>query len=150
MNVVKGASTAAVWLGLHNYCIMNMWLWGASCAHCDTFTVKQLRSHLALFMEDGSQASLPRGGGPVAVEAEHHLHSWGSQLDLADELGTGLSFSQSSIASLVALEPNPEALFPVSSGAAESMLLGRSSSEETDVTGVEVDIATRFLLITRI
>ncbi|XP_073695205.1 C-type mannose receptor 2-like [Garra rufa] len=27
MNVVKRASTAAVWLGLHNYCIMNMWLW---------------------------------------------------------------------------------------------------------------------------
>ncbi|KAL1276641.1 hypothetical protein QQF64_036264 [Cirrhinus molitorella] len=27
MNVVKGASTAVVWLGLHNYCIMNMWLW---------------------------------------------------------------------------------------------------------------------------
>ncbi|KAK2892426.1 hypothetical protein Q8A67_012414 [Cirrhinus molitorella] len=27
MNVVKGASTAAVWLGLHNYCVMNMWLW---------------------------------------------------------------------------------------------------------------------------
>ncbi|XP_067308191.1 C-type mannose receptor 2-like [Pseudorasbora parva] len=27
MNVVKGASTAEVWLGLHNYCIMNMWLW---------------------------------------------------------------------------------------------------------------------------
>ncbi|XP_067311268.1 C-type mannose receptor 2-like isoform X1 [Pseudorasbora parva] len=25
--VVKRASTAAVWLGLHNYCIMNMWLW---------------------------------------------------------------------------------------------------------------------------
>uniref|UniRef100_A0A8C2K056 C-type lectin domain-containing protein n=1 Tax=Cyprinus carpio TaxID=7962 RepID=A0A8C2K056_CYPCA len=27
MNVVKQASTAEVWLGLHNYCIMNMWLW---------------------------------------------------------------------------------------------------------------------------
>ncbi|XP_073692602.1 C-type mannose receptor 2-like [Garra rufa] len=27
MNVVKLASTAEVWLGLHNYCIMNMWLW---------------------------------------------------------------------------------------------------------------------------
>ncbi|XP_059367805.1 macrophage mannose receptor 1-like [Carassius carassius] len=26
MNVVKRASTAAVWLGLH-YCVMNMWLW---------------------------------------------------------------------------------------------------------------------------
>uniref|UniRef100_A0A8C1XZX4 Macrophage mannose receptor 1-like n=1 Tax=Cyprinus carpio TaxID=7962 RepID=A0A8C1XZX4_CYPCA len=27
MNVVKRASTAEVWLGLHNYCIMNIWLW---------------------------------------------------------------------------------------------------------------------------
>ncbi len=27
MNVVKLASTAEVWLGLHNYCSMNMWLW---------------------------------------------------------------------------------------------------------------------------
>ncbi|XP_016104309.1 macrophage mannose receptor 1-like [Sinocyclocheilus grahami] len=27
MNVVKRASTAAVWLGLHNYCSMNMWFW---------------------------------------------------------------------------------------------------------------------------
>ncbi|RXN07505.1 macrophage mannose receptor 1-like protein [Labeo rohita] len=27
MNVVKRAATAAVWLGLHNYCSMNMWLW---------------------------------------------------------------------------------------------------------------------------
>ncbi|XDV19319.1 hypothetical protein PO909_024808 [Leuciscus waleckii] len=27
MNVVKHASTEAVWLGLHNYCQMNMWLW---------------------------------------------------------------------------------------------------------------------------
>ncbi|XP_051756512.1 macrophage mannose receptor 1-like [Ctenopharyngodon idella] len=27
MNVVKRASTELVWLGLHNYCSMNMWLW---------------------------------------------------------------------------------------------------------------------------
>ncbi|XP_056318622.1 macrophage mannose receptor 1-like [Danio aesculapii] len=27
INVVKKASTEAVWLGLHNYCSMNMWLW---------------------------------------------------------------------------------------------------------------------------
>ncbi|XP_043093304.1 macrophage mannose receptor 1-like isoform X2 [Puntigrus tetrazona] len=26
-NVVKRASTAVVWMGLHNYCVMNMWLW---------------------------------------------------------------------------------------------------------------------------
>ncbi len=82
---------------------------GAGCAHCDRFSVKQLRSRLALFTEDGSQASAPRGAGPAAAEAEHRLHSWGSQLNLADELGTGLSLSQSSVASSVALEPNLEA-----------------------------------------
>ncbi|XP_051570822.1 macrophage mannose receptor 1-like [Myxocyprinus asiaticus] len=27
MNVVKKASTAAVWMGLHHYCAMNMWIW---------------------------------------------------------------------------------------------------------------------------
>lgn len=27
---------------------------GAGCAYCDSFTVKQLRFHLALFAEDGS------------------------------------------------------------------------------------------------
>ncbi|XP_051757212.1 C-type mannose receptor 2-like isoform X1 [Ctenopharyngodon idella] len=29
MNVVKRASTEEVWLGLHNYCSMNMWLWSS-------------------------------------------------------------------------------------------------------------------------
>lgn len=75
---------------------------GAGCAHCDSFTVKQLQSRLALFAEDRSQASVPCGAGPAAAEAELCLHLWGSQLDLANELGAGLSLSQSS----VALEPN--------------------------------------------
>ncbi|TRY83350.1 hypothetical protein DNTS_015071 [Danionella cerebrum] len=26
-NVVKRASTESVWLGLHNFCSMNMWIW---------------------------------------------------------------------------------------------------------------------------
>ncbi len=86
---------------------------GVGCTHCDCFTVKQLRSRLALFTEDGSQASAPHGAGPAAAEAEHRLHSRGSQLDLADELGMGLSLSQSSVASSVALEPDLEALSPV-------------------------------------
>ncbi len=116
---------------------------GAGCAHCDRFTVKQLCSRLALFTEDGSQASAPRGAGPAAAEAERRLHSWGSQLDLADELGTGLSLSQSSVASSVALEPDLEARSPVSSDPAYSMLLGRSSSEEIDVLGVEADATSQ-------
>ncbi|KAL0157221.1 hypothetical protein M9458_048467, partial [Cirrhinus mrigala] len=52
---------------------------------------------------------------------------------LADELGTDLSISQSSVTSLVALKPNPEA----------RMLLGRSSSEEKDVTGVKADATSQ-------
>ncbi len=85
----------------------------------------------------------PRGAGPAAAEAERRLHSWGSQLDLADDLGTGLSLSQSSVASSVVLEPDLEARSPVSSDPAESMLLGWSSSEEIDVTGVEADTTSQ-------
>lgn len=47
---------------------------------------------------------------------------------------------QSSVASSKALTLNPEASLPSSSGLAESVLLGRSSSEELDVTGVEADV----------
>ncbi len=64
---------------------------GADCLHCDRFMVKQLLSHMALFTEDGSQASAPRGAELAAADAERHLHSWGSQLDLANQLGAGFS-----------------------------------------------------------
>lgn len=65
-------------------------------------------------------------------------------MDLAEELGTGLSLSQSSLASSDALRPNPEAHSLASSGPVESMLLGHSSSEELDVTNEEfLDVMTR-------
>ncbi len=52
-----------------------------------------------------------------------------------------LSLSQSSVASSVALEQDLEAQSPVSSDPLESMLLGRSSSE--DKTGVEADATSQ-------
>lgn len=60
-------------------------------------------------------------------------------MDLAEEFVMGLSLSQSSLASFGSLRPNPEARSLASSGLAESMLLGRSSFKELDVTGVEAD-----------
>lgn len=35
---------------------------------CDHFTVRKLRSHLALFMGDGSQASASHCSGPAAAK----------------------------------------------------------------------------------
>ncbi|XP_073699540.1 uncharacterized protein [Garra rufa] len=41
--------------------------------------------------------AVPRVSGPAAAEARRKLSSWGSQLDLADELQKVLSFSRSSV-----------------------------------------------------
>lgn len=97
---------------------------------------------MALFKGDRSQESAPRCAGPAAAEAERHLHSWGLQLDLADELGKALALSQSSIVSSVALDPNLEAWSPMSSYPAESMLHGLVP-EEPNVTGVKVDATSQ-------
>lgn len=121
----------------HNLCVVCLGvkharsaLEGASCAHCDALTVKKLCSRLALFFGDEIQASAPRSAGPATAEAVCCLHTWGLQLDLAEELGSGLSLSQSYVASSNALPPNSKAHLPASSSPGESMLLGRSSSKE--------------------
>lgn len=61
--------------------------------HCDRFAERKLRSRLALFVGDGSQASVPHGSCPTAAEAVWRLPSWGSQTELAEEFETGLSLS---------------------------------------------------------
>lgn len=116
---------------------------GAACVHCDSFTVKQLCSHLALFGENGSQESAPRGAGPTAAETQRHLHLWGSQLDLADKLGMGLFLSQSSVASSAALEMILQVWSSDSSDPAENRLFSRSSSEGLDVTGFEANATSQ-------
>ncbi len=67
---------------------------GAGCPHCERLPLRTLRSQRALF-EEGAFASVPRGAGPASAEAELQLHSWGSQLDLAEGMETGGSLSPS-------------------------------------------------------
>ncbi len=64
---------------------------GAICVHCERFPMKKLRSHLSLFSRKEWQPSAPHGSGPAAAEARRKISSWGSQVDLADELKKGLS-----------------------------------------------------------
>ncbi len=56
---------------------------GAGCPHCERLPLRTLLSRRALF-EEGVFASGLHGAGPASAEAERQLHSWGSQLDLAD------------------------------------------------------------------
>lgn len=107
---------------------------GAVCVHCERLTLRVLRSRRALF-EEGAAASVPRGSGPAAAEARRRLHSWGSQMDLAEggETGSALSLplpARPSVSPLVA-----EARAAVSSPRKEIPALNISSSEELDVEG---------------
>ncbi len=67
----------------------------AGCPHCERLPIHTLRSWRALF-EEGVFASAPHGAGPASAEAERWLHSWGSQLDLAEGLETAKPLSLSS------------------------------------------------------
>ncbi len=96
----------------------------------------RLHSRRALF-EGRAFTSVPHGAGPISAEAERQLHSWGSQLDLAEGMETGGSLSSSSPARSTARSLGSEARSAVSSprGAGSALLL--SSSEEVDVESVE-------------
>ncbi len=48
--------------------------------------MKKLCSRLSLFSRKEGQPSASRDSGPTAAEARRRLKSWGSQLDMADEL----------------------------------------------------------------
>ncbi len=77
--------------------------------------------------------SVPHGAGPASAEAERQLHSWGSQLDLAEGMETGESLSSSSPARSTAHSLGSEARS--AQGAGSALLL--SSSEEVDAESVE-------------
>ncbi len=48
--------------------------------------MKKLRSRLSLFSRKERQPSASCDSGPTAAEARRRIKSWGSQLDMADEL----------------------------------------------------------------
>ncbi len=68
---------------------------GADCPYCVRLSMRTFRSRRALF-EGGALASVPRGSGPAFAEAGRRLKSWGLQMDLAESLEMGTSFSPSS------------------------------------------------------
>ncbi len=102
---------------------------GAGCPHCERLPLRTLRSRWALF-EEGAFASVPRGAGPASAEAELQLHSWGSQLDLAEGMETGGSLSPSSPARSIARCLGSEARSAVSSPQRAGLALRLSFSEE--------------------
>ncbi len=58
--------------------------------------MKKLRSRLSLFSRKEGQPSASRDSGPTAAEAWWRMKTWGSQLDLADELERDQPFSRAS------------------------------------------------------
>ncbi|CAM4467978.1 unnamed protein product [Leuciscus chuanchicus] len=68
----------------------------ASCANCESFSLKTLRSRLTLFSREEGSASEPHGTGPARAEAQRRLSSWGSQMELADRLESGVHLLDSS------------------------------------------------------
>ncbi|KAL0190468.1 hypothetical protein M9458_013166, partial [Cirrhinus mrigala] len=98
---------------------------GISFCLCKLLPLRTLHSRKAL-SEEGAFTSVPQGAGPL-------LHSWGSQLDLLEETGTGDPLSPSSPDRSVARSTESEASSAATSphGAASSLHL--SSSEEVDL-----------------
>ncbi len=73
-----------------------MSLRGKICVHCELFSMKKLRSRLSLFSRKEGQLSASRDSGPTAAEARRRIKSWGSQLDMADELERDRPFLRAS------------------------------------------------------
>ncbi|KAL0147310.1 hypothetical protein M9458_057385 [Cirrhinus mrigala] len=115
---------------------------GADCPHCVQMSLHTLRSRKALF-QLGAFSSVPRGSGPASAEAGRRLHSWGSQLDLAEGMETGIPLSPASPARSPARPLGVEARAADSSPRGTGSTLPISSSEEVDVGSVE-DVAPQF------
>ncbi len=109
---------------------------GAGCPHCERLPLHTLCSRRTLF-EEGVFASAPHGAGPASAEAERQLHSWGSQLDLAEGMETGGSLSLSSPARSTARSLGSEARSAVSSPQRACSAFHLSPSEEEDVESAD-------------
>ncbi|KAL0151772.1 hypothetical protein M9458_052923 [Cirrhinus mrigala] len=109
---------------------------GGVCPHCMHLSLATLRSRRALFV-DGAFASVPRGAGPAATEADRRLHSWGSQLDLMEGMETGDPLSPSQHRSVSA--SGTEAPLVVTFPRDQPSTRHSSSSEEVDVVTSRLD-----------
>ncbi|KAI2665347.1 Lamina-associated polypeptide 2, isoform alpha [Labeo rohita] len=90
-------------------------------------------------------ATCSRGSGPSAAEARRKMSSWGSQVDLADELKKGLSLSRASVAGEDELLADDDVVSLTSSDPAASALLGPSQEEQEMLEDEEAE-AEPFLI----
>ncbi len=87
----------------HDYCVFCLGeehardvLEGAICVHCELFSMRKIRSCLSLFSSKEGQPSASCDLRPTVAEARRGMKSWGSRVDLADELERELSLSHES------------------------------------------------------
>ncbi len=104
--------------------------------------MKKLRSRLSLFSRKEGQPSASRDSGPIAAEVRRQIKSWGSQLDMADELETDRPFSRVSAENKSELLDCDDAIFLTSSDSAASALLGYAQEEQDIFEGEEVETET--------
>ncbi len=113
---------------------------GAVCVHCERFSnMRRLRYRLSLFSRKGGQPSASCDSGPTAAEARRRMKSWGSQLDVADELERDRPFSRASAENESELLDCDDAIFLTSSDSAASALLGYAQEEQEMFEGEEVE-----------
>ncbi len=116
-----------------------MSLRGKSACTVNLFSMKKLRSRLSLFSRKEGQPSASRDSGPTTAEARRRMKSWGSQLDLADELERDRPFSHASAENESELLDCDDAIFLTSSDSAASALLGYAQEEQGIFEGEEVE-----------
>ncbi len=105
---------------------------GAICVHCESFSMRKLRSHLSLFSRKEGQPSASHGSGLTVAEARRVMISWGSQAELADELERGLSLW------IMRLDDD-DAISLTSSDPAAGALLGYAQEEQEMSEGDEAE-----------
>ncbi len=84
--------------------------------------MEKLHSRLSLFSRKEGQLSASRDSGPTVAEARRRMKSWGSQLDMADELERDRPFSHTSAVNESELLDCDDAIFLTSSDSAASGL----------------------------
>ncbi len=112
---------------------------GAICVHCELFSMRNLRSRLSLFLSKEGQPSASRDSRPTVAEARRRMKSWGSQMDLADELERELSLSHESAGNEGGPLDHDDAISLTSSDPAASALLGYTQQEQEMAEGDEVN-----------
>ncbi len=111
----------------------------AICVHCDHFSMRKFCSLLSLFSRKDGQPSVSHSSRHAVAKARRRMSSWGSQIDLADELERGLTFSRSSAGNKGELLDYDDVISLTSFDTAASALLGSAQEEQEMSEGEEVE-----------